>query len=235
MQMDDCKSIKFSFKRSKLKERVIQQGYYSPEENENIFNKWFARGPRYLFCAVNNKYKLTQKILCDIGCAYGTNLFFCKPGSYGVEIDEHRAKFAKSIGLKVYQLDVEQDDISALPKVEAIWCSAVLEHVNCPHILLEKLRDLLFPRGLIALYVPTVPPIGLFKYVPKIGKYLSAYSDENHLNAFVPSTLKFTCEQAGFETIEVSPFYPSVLKVLNRAPVFSGLVGRIVYVGRRKG
>ena len=114
-----------------LKKLILANGCFADEENLKIYEEWFAHGPRYLFREVNKKYALTQKSLCDIGCSYGTNLLYSAPGSYGIEIDEQKAKFASSISLTVYQRNAMYDDLSDLPKVEAIWCSAVLE-VWCP-------------------------------------------------------------------------------------------------------
>lgn len=131
--------------RSELRDYIVRHGCYSQEENLRIYEKWFAAAPRYLFRAVDRKYGLTQKVLCDVGCSYGMNLLFCVPGSYGIEIDGYAVAFARSLGLTVYQRDVLNDDLSDLPKVEAIWCSAVLEHVDSPHMFLRKLHLLLKP------------------------------------------------------------------------------------------
>ena len=49
---------------------------------------------------------------------------------------------------------------------------------------------------------------------------------------FVPATIRFACERAGFETLEVSPFYPGPLRALNGVPVANRIVDGVVYVGR---
>ena len=46
---------------------ILARGCYSPDENKRIYDKWFAQGPRRKFQAVNRKYHLTDKVLCDIG------------------------------------------------------------------------------------------------------------------------------------------------------------------------
>ena len=127
-------------KRKESQDYILMHGCYSHEENLRIYEKWFANAPRYLFRAVDRKYRITKKVLCDVGCAYGMNLVYCAPGSYGIEIEDYAVKFARSLGLTIYQRDVLNDDLSDLPKVEAVWCSAVLEHVDSPHIFLRKLH-----------------------------------------------------------------------------------------------
>lgn len=219
--------------REALKQHVLTHGCYSPEENQRIYNRWFAHAPRYRFRAVNAKYRLTDRVLCDVGCAYGSNLVFCAPGSYGIEVAAYAAAFARSLGLSVYERNALTDDLSDLPKVEAVWCSAVLEHVESPHVFLRKLHRLLKPDGLVAVYVPTIPLAPAMKRLPRIGGRFSGYLAGDHINAFVPATLRFFCERAGFETLEVSPFYPGALAVFNRLPPFNRLIGGCVYVGRK--
>lgn len=205
--------------KEELRDYLLTHGCYSQEENLRIYEKWFAAAPRYLFRAVDKKYNITKKILCDVGCAYGMDLVFCAPGSYGIEIQEHEVKFALSLGLTVYQRDVLRDDLSDLPKVEVVWCSAAVEHVDSPHILLRKIHLLLKPDGLLALYAPTIPLLPWLRHLPRLGRYFSGHTAADHINAFVPSTLRFFCERAGFKTIEVSPFYPGPLRLLNRVPL----------------
>ena len=219
--------------QEELRRWVIGHGSFSPEENQQIYERWFLEAPRYLFRAVDRKYGITKKILCDVGCAYGANLFYCASGSYGIDIQEHRANFAVSLGLKVYQQDVVKDDLSDLPKVDVVWCSAVLEHVDCPHIFLRKLGLLLRTKGMLALYVPTIPLFPVLQKLPKVGKYLSGYSANDHVNAFTPETLQFFCERAGFRTIEISPFYPGILKPFNHIFPAYRLIGRSVYIGEK--
>ena len=128
---------------ARMKQMILERGCYSPEENRRIYDKWFAPGPRQKFQLVNRKYRLVDKALCDIGCSYGATLMFCKEGSYGIDIETYESQFAQSIGLNVYQRDFLHDPIADLPKVEAIWCSAVLEHVESVHVFLRRMAMLL--------------------------------------------------------------------------------------------
>ena len=216
-----------------LREYILSKGCHSAKENLRIYEKWFAEGPRYLFRAVDKKYHITRKVLCDVGCAYGTNLVYCAPGSYGIEIQEHEAKFASSLDLTVYRRDVLNDKLIDLPKTDVIWCSAVLEHVDSPHIFLRKLHLLLKTDGLLALYVPIIPLFPRLRHLPKLGRYFSGHSAADHINAFVPATLRFFCERAGFKTIETATFHPGFLQVFNSLPLGKQLVGGCVYIGRK--
>lgn len=219
--------------REELRDYILTHGCYSYQENLRIYKKWFANAPRYLFRSVDKKYGITKNILCDVGCAYGMNLFFCVPESFGIEIDEHEIKFARSIGLTVYKRHVQNEDLFDLPKAEVVWCSAVLEHVDSPHIFLRNMHVLLKPGGLLVVYVPTIPLLTSFCHLPRLGRYFSGHIAADHVNAFVPTTLRFFCERAGFKTIEISPFYPGFLRLFNYVPLANRLVDGCVYIGRK--
>ena len=216
-----------------MEQMILERGCYSQHENRRIYDKWFAQGPRLKFQAVNRKYYLTDKVVCDIGCSYGTTLLFCKAGSYGIEIETYQSQFARSIGLQVHQRDFLNDTIADLPQVEAVWCSAVLEHVESVHIFLRRMALLLQPNGLVGIYVPTIPVAPALRRVPKLHKYTTGYLYSDHINAFTPSTLRFFCERAGFQTLEVSPFLPGIAAIANHVPLMNRIVDGCVYIGRK--
>ncbi|MCB9452724.1 MAG: class I SAM-dependent methyltransferase [Anaerolineaceae bacterium] len=218
---------------AELRERILTQGGYAPEENRRIYDKWFSHGPRLQFQAASLKYDLTGKVMCDIGCGYGMNLVYTQPGSYGIEVDSYAVQFARSIGLTMHSLDFMHDDISHLPKVDVVWCSALLEHVESIHIFLRRISFLLKPNGLLFIYVPTIPLIPALRHVTGLKRFTTGYLYSDHINAFTPSTLRFFCERAGYETAEVSPFMPGVLGAFNHVPLLNRLVDGCTYVGRR--
>jgi SAM-dependent methyltransferase len=157
-----------------------------------------------------------------------------KRGSYGIDIESGYVDFARSLGLQAYCRDVVTADLSDLPKVEAVWCCAVLEHVDSPHIFLRKLWTLLEPEGLLFMWVPTIPPLFPFRYFkqfPFLNKHVTAHTHSDHVNAFTPSTIAFTAERAGFETVELNALYPSPLRWLGRR-LF--LLDGVMYIGRKK-
>lgn len=170
-------------------------------------------------------------MLCDIGCGDGTNLIYCASGSYGIETDRQRADTAQGRGLNIYHRDILKEDISDLRKVDAVWCSAVLEHVSSPHLFLQRIGELMNPGALLAVYVPVVPLFEFLSTTPGIGKYVSGFREEGHISAFVPETLRFACEAAGYKTLEVSPFYPGPLSMMNKVPGINRLAGRCMYIG----
>ena len=210
---------------------ILARGCYDENENARIFNKWFRTAPKIAFRRTDAIYDLQRKTVCDVGCAYGANLFFTQPGSYGLEINSDYVRFAQGLGLTVHQRDVVADDLSDLPAVDAVWCSSVIEHVDSPHILLRKLHQLLKPEGLLLLFAPILPPFPVLRHLPKYGGNFVSHLDEDHVSAFTRQTLRFTCERAGFETIELTALYRRPLSLLNNV-LF--LQATCLYVGRAR-
>jgi len=215
-----------------LREHVVGKGCYSHEENLRIYEKWFANSPRLLFNLLDQRYGLCSKTVCDVGCAYGMNLAFCRPGSYGIEIEEYECRFAGSIGLKICRKDVISDDLSDMPRVEAVWNCNVLEHVVAPHVLLRKLHRLLLPGGWLFLLVPVVPLFPSVGWCRPLRRYVHGFWHDDHVNAFTPPTLRCFCEFAGFQTVHCGIVLPAMLRWLE--PLVTPLSGLCVYVGRRK-
>lgn len=218
---------------SELRQFVLTRGCFTPERNEAMYEKWFKGSPRYLFRAADELYGISKKRLCDIGSSYGSTLLHAAEGSYGIEIVQERVDFAQSLGLTAYRRDVLSDDLSDLPRVQALWCCAVLEHVDSPHVFLRKLWSLLEPGGLVFLWVPTIPPapMRLFTRVPFFSRHLSAHTHTDHVNAFTPATMRFMAERAGFETVDLNALYPRPLRFLGR---YLFLLDGVMYVGRKK-
>lgn len=210
---------------------VLDAGCYDARENERIFDKWYARAPRVVFRRADAAYGLRDKTVADVGCCYGANLFFTRPGSYGLELNDAYVRFARGVGLPVHRRDVVEDDLSDLPRVDAVWCSAVIEHVDSPHVLLRKLHLLLKPGGLLLLFAPVMPPVPALARLPRFGKNFTSHLHDDHVSAFVPKTLRFTCERAGFETVELTALYRKPFSVFSRS-LF--LPATCLYVGRAR-
>lgn len=217
--------------REEWRTHVLERACYEPAENERIFGKWFRPAPKVAFRRASAIYDLRHRTVCDVGCAYGANLFFTQTGSYGLEVNSDYARFARAVGLDVRQRDVVQDDLNDLPRVDVVWCSAVIEHVDSPHVLLRKLHLLLKPNGLLLLFAPIFPLIPLLRHVPKYGSNFTSHLHEDHVSAFTRQTLRFTCERAGFDTVEITALYRKPFSVLNRA-IF--LPATCMYVGRAR-
>lgn len=185
---------------------------------------------------VARELHLDDKVVCDAGCGYGANLARCIPGSYGIDNNDRAIRFCEALGLKVYKHDIIEDDLSHLPKVDVVWNSATIEHVDSPHIFLRKLHGLLKPHGVMILEVPFTGSYryGVVKFLPTPRK-----QSGDHINAFTPTTLRFFAERAGFETVAVHQWSSRLLKYAPQLPMWthrlvplSPIGDRILYIGR---
>ena len=217
-----------------LERFVVENGCYSTRENLRIYSKFFAGRPSRSFSQMFEKYNLSSRTVCDAGCGYGINLLYFARESYGIDVSEYQVEFARSLDLVcIYQRDIVSDDLADLPKVDVIWCSAVLEHVDSPHVFLRKLASLLKDNGMLIIMVPIIPVFKSLRKLPWLGKYFVGYLASDHVNAFTPEALRFDCERAGFETVELSACFPHVFSVFNHLSLFRCLSGRCAYVGRK--
>lgn len=94
--------------------------------------------------------------ILDVGCADGRFLEICeKQGlrATGVEFSESAALAAKSRGLEVFVGDINHEGI-AQRQFDAIHLSHVLEHLDTPIMVVEKLHALLKEGGLLYIEVP---------------------------------------------------------------------------------
>ncbi len=161
------------------------------------------------------RYQLDRLKVLDVGCAYGCNLPFFGPGSFGVEIEAEQVAAGLALGLSVANCDVLGDSFFELTDFEgydAIWSYAVIEHVAEPHTFLMRLRSRLKDRGLLLLGAPTIPANS---YLARLGQAVMrrafgaplsfSYQAADHVNAFTARTLAFTVERAGFDVEYAGP------------------------------
>jgi SAM-dependent methyltransferase len=223
---------------AELEAHILARGCFDATENARIYKKWFtgSRPRDEVFAYVDRLIHLTDKTIADVGCNYGMTLVQCRPGSFGLELDELEAKFGRSIGLDVRTRNVLTDDLSDLPKVDVVWCAATLEHVDAPHVFLRRLYTLLKPAGELVIEVPCALPAKWMRRLPGATRIYGDHDD--HVNSFSPTSLARFCERAGFA--EQALFRYSTPLVRRQVPVWAAripplslLAQSIIYIGRQ--
>lgn len=225
---------------AELERHVLARGCYDATENARIYNKWFSQSrPRdRVFEYVDRIHGITQSTLCDVGCGYGQNLVYAAPGLYGLELEDYQTKFARSIGLDVRTTNIITNEMADLPLVDTVWCAAVLEHVDAPHVFLRRLYYLLKPGGRLVLQVPAAAPALWLRRIPGMQ---AVYGDhDDHINSFSPASLARFCERAGFQEESVFRYSTPLINRISAMPVWAtrlpplNLVAQsILYVGRQ--
>jgi len=220
-------------KTENIQKIIVEQGYYSEEENLRIFLKFFK--PRYRHYShsylhhVFKKYNLDKRKVLDIGCQYGQFHIHFSDESVGVDVDEYAIKFAKSIGLNVINTNIEKGLPFKDKTFDVVFCSHVLEHIFSPHLLLLEIWRVLKDDGIIILYVPR------FSNYFLVSKLFTDYLSCDHVNAFTIGTLSFFLERAGFRILEKRGFIYSFPKWFNIVfkPLLNITSNQILAVGIR--
>ncbi|HEY8707517.1 MAG TPA: class I SAM-dependent methyltransferase [Burkholderiaceae bacterium] len=192
----------------------------APEWNERRFSKWMSQEAieafEKPFKTPANEFRkaagftahvlqieqLTRVLrgsepprVLDFGCGYGGFLSMCS--MYGFEaygVDRSSAKRDNGTFAKVFA-DVK--DISDLAPFHALTLFEVLEHLDDPHGLMLRLRDLLATDGILVLETPDCSGV---RNIKTRSDYNKIHPLE-HINGFTPGTLKRFAAQLGFAPI----------------------------------
>ena len=150
--------------------------------------------------------------LLDLGCGtgaflvaakeHGMDICGCEPSSYASPIARER------LGECVFQ-GVLSDAHYAEESFDAITIWYVLEHVTDPRAILDHVRKLLRPRGVLFVSVPNWNYIRLRRWFafPFGGRMGSVHAHE-HLFQFSPKTLDRLLQECGFTSVESWPATP---------------------------
>jgi 2-polyprenyl-3-methyl-5-hydroxy-6-metoxy-1,4-benzoquinol methylase len=167
-----------------------------------------------------------SKVL-DIGCSsgnFGVELIKRKNCTVdGIELDKKDFAVAKKKLRKVYQKNVETDNLNDLDKdYDVIYFGDVIEHLKDPIPTLERIKVLLKPKGHILFSIPNMGHVGVrldllkgeFNYTE------TGLLDKTHLHFYTQDEVVRVFNEAGYK-IEVLDFvqkdYPRALlkKYLN--------------------
>jgi SAM-dependent methyltransferase len=171
--------------------------------------------PRLRLRPALRRYHLDRLKVLDVGCAYGCNVPFFGPNSFGVEIEPSKVAAGLALGLSIANCDVLSEsffEVTDFEGYDAIWSYAVIEHVAEPHTFLMRLRSRLKDSGLLLLGAPTIPAnprlaiVGQALMRHAFGARLDfSYQAADHVNAFTTRTLAFMVERAGFDIDYAGP------------------------------
>lgn len=192
----------------------------APEWNERRFSRWMSQEAIEAFEAafktaandfaiaadytahVLRLERLTRELrgaqrvrVLDFGCGYGGFLAMC--ALYGFEaygVDRAAAKLENNKHAKVF---AEIDDVVPMAPFHALTLFEVLEHLDDPHPLLLRLRDLLVPGGILVLETPDCSGV---QDIRTLEDYRKIHPLE-HINGYTPETMKRFAARLGFEPV----------------------------------
>lgn len=178
--------------QSKQYQEIVQKlGEDSHLYRRNRFGK-----ERMDFIEKFHNQELPKRFL-DIGCSTG---FVVEEGqsrgwdACGIELNPSASEFASKRSLKIFSKPLEK--LSFENKFSDIGLFDVLEHLVNPSDSLERIYDMLLPKGNIYVYVPN--------YNSASKEILGVENSHfiwptHHLTYFTPDTLKSFLETKGFK------------------------------------
>lgn len=179
---------------------------------ENIFQK---RVDKIL------KFKKEGKVL-EVGCSTGIMLSLLKNLGWevvGVEISKKAAEVAAKRGIPVTVRDFMQTNLSE--KYDLVILNHTLEHMEYPVRVLEKIKSLLSPSGLLYIDLPNFGGLS----AKLLGTNWPLLLPDEHLWHFSEKALKLLLKKTGFKIVYVEkasgiwdygdPFHGLLLSLLN--------------------
>ncbi len=132
----------------------------------------------------------------DFGCGYGGFLSMCSMyGFDAVGVDRSSAKRDNGSFIRVFP---EIENVAKMAPFHALTLFEVLEHLDDPHSLLLRLRDLLVDDGVLVLETPDCTGV---TSIETRHDYCKIHPLE-HINGFTPVTLKNFAIRLGFKPID---------------------------------
>ncbi|MEZ5447699.1 MAG: class I SAM-dependent methyltransferase [Thiolinea sp.] len=170
-----------------------------PENHNHSHSQIVSRIPKY------------SQVL-ELGCATGdmSRLIkqYCQGQVFGVEKDPHAAWQAQRYCDYVFTEDLDDThslDALQFEKFDVITLVDVLEHLQYPEALLERLKPLMMDESVILLSVPNVAHASVrLELLTGDFRYEDAgILDSTHLKFFTLNSLKAMLERCGFVINEI--------------------------------
>jgi 2-polyprenyl-3-methyl-5-hydroxy-6-metoxy-1,4-benzoquinol methylase len=215
---------------------VGYSGYISTfDEHREQFMNIFEKRHRDLL------HNVSGKRLLEIGCAYGFLLDFLRKKGWevtGVEISPLSSSYARNeLGLNVLTGSVETAEFEK-HSFDVILLLDVLEHLHRPFDVLERIRELLAPGGILVVQCPWE----LYHWEEVAEAILKGVRPGTiepdavpaHLYFFQPRTLEEVLKKGGFKiTARQSGNYGSIRRLVKPPSVNCGnpleRFGRLLY------
>jgi SAM-dependent methyltransferase len=154
-----------------------------------------------------DKYFNKDWKILDVGCSVGNFIAYNPNNIIGLEKDKDALKIAKNRGFKVYECDIEKDNLKFLKeKFDAINLRGVLEHLDNPDKIILKLKGVLKEKGIFVITVPALPYISLEEF----------YWDYTHKTVYTKESLVGLAQNNNLKILRIEPENKYYLKGINR-------------------
>ena len=149
-----------------------------------------------------------KKNILDIGSGTGVSCVLLEKKGYnvtGVDPDPKNAQLINSKLKKGKCINSYFEDLKIENKIDVVWLTHVIEHLEQPDILLEKCKEWIGPEGIICIAVPDCGNPNMLNH---------SLNNPYHVYHFSKNSLKRLFEKSGYNVIQCDSL--SNLKRTNR-------------------
>ena len=146
----------------------------------------------------------TPERYLDVGCGDGRYLEVlarrgvARPNLFGLELDEKVVAGLQERGLQAYCERVETCERFESETFDLITMFHVIEHVESPRVVVERLAEWLAPGGVLALETPNIASLDARLF--RSGTW-GGYHIPRHWHLFAPETLARLIQSCGLEVL----------------------------------
>ena len=163
------------------------------------FESWYS----YFKPFLNNK-----KTILDVGSGTGISCILLEKKGYDIIGVDPDAKNAELINSKLKTgkcINCYFEDLKIGKKINAIWITHILEHLQEPNSLLIRCKEWLGSDGVICIAVPDCENPDMLK---------SSLTNPYHIYHFTKQSLKILFEKCGYDVIKCDSL--AIIKKTNR-------------------
>jgi len=149
-----------------------------------------------------------KKNILDIGSGTGVSCILLEKKGYnvtGVDPDPKNVQLINSKLKKGKCINSYFEDLKIENKVDVVWLTHVIEHLEQPDILLEKCKEWIVPDGIICIAVPDCGNPNMLNH---------SLNNPYHVYHFSKNSLKRLFRKSGYDVIQCDSL--SNLKRTNR-------------------
>lgn len=225
-----CKQRFFMLEEHEISRSVLKNLYDNDaKQNRDVYEVEFSLR-KYWAGEVNRIRNINGNInsVLDIGCRTGDFLMHWNKNveRVGVETAELSADIAKTRGLHIIRDFVE--NVSFRHKFDVVSCYALLEHIEKPKQLLDKIKSVCAKNGVVVILVPAFDSWKQHYIWQHDKKQWHMYSPPQHLNFFTQEWLTEYMSDS-FELADYRYTTGGMVNFFKNIPILSSIVGRLFW------
>lgn len=182
---------------------VLENAYGYPSREETILSpshRWIALLLSLVMAKDALPYRGEGRFL-DVGCGGGSYLHRLQQWGwdvYGVEPSSAGAAQARSLGLHVFQGELQEAGF-AESFFDVVRLNHVLEHLTDPRRTLIEIRRILKPEGVVYISIPNTRSLNFWIF----RENWYGLDAPRHAISYCPKALEFLCDASGFEIVRI--------------------------------